>query len=256
MPLLLDSPTLEDILSMGAAIHKESECHVAVKTDEIRLRAQSEDRTIYFEYSLPRSSPHVTGDAEPDSFWIKLDLISRFLRATGGDEVRITLPSETPDRTPIFEPEQLTYQAPSLITAYGHRLPDVPASDIATTFSIHHGEFAKAITAANLIGGEVQLQINPETSLVEFAAADPGGDDFIYVVQPEQVKQIHDSTIWLTIPIDILRDLKQKIPPTTLVTIRITPHYVQYTTKFPTADSTLTLYIAERLGAIPDGKVP
>lgn len=256
MPLLLDAPTLEDILSTGAAIHEESECHVAVETDKIRLRTQAEDRTIYFEYSLPRSSPDVSGDAAPDSFWMKLDRINRFLRATGDGKVRITLPSETPDRTSIFELEQLTYQAPSLITKYGHRLPDVPVSDIATTFSIRHGEFAQAITAANFIGGEVQLQINPETSRIEFAAADPGGDDFTYVVQPEQVKQIHDSATRLTIPINILRDLKQNIPPTTLVTIRITPHYVQYTTTFPTTDSTLTLYIAERLGAIPDGKVP
>ena len=124
MTLIFDVPTLKDILSTAAAIHKESECHVAVETDEIRLRAQAEDGTIYFEHSLPRSSPHVSGNADPDSFWMKLDPISRFLRAAGGDEVRIALPSETPTSKPIFELEQLTYQAPSLLTEYGHRLPD------------------------------------------------------------------------------------------------------------------------------------
>ena len=102
----------------------------------------------------------------------------------------------------------------------------------------------------------MQLQINPETCRIEFAVADPGGDHFIYVVQPEQIKQIHDSATRITIPIENLRDLKRKIPPTTLVTVRITPHYAQYTTSFPTADSALTLYIAERLKTIPDSKVP
>lgn len=251
MPLQIDAERLAEILRAAAIIHTQSECHVAIGTDEIRLQSHREDRSIYFEHSLPYPEPFTPAENETGSFWIELESINQFLRRTIDDDVRLTFPFEHPDSSIVFESHRLTYRSQSLIPQHGHYLPDVPASEPVSSCLIRHGAFDQAVSAADIIGGEIRIRVVPETRQIEFFTEGDDGSDCTYIVPASDIKEIQGSAANLTISIETLRDFTPIIPESNLITLKVFRNHLQYTVRYPSTDATLRLYIAERLSAVP-----
>jgi hypothetical protein len=249
MPLQIAARKLKQILRAAGVVHTESECRIDISTDGVRLQSFRRNRTIYLDYSLPYSVTSIGDDT--DSTWIKLNPITRFLNGISDGEVRVTFPFETPDSTVVIESNGLVYQFRSLIAPHGHYLPSPPDSTAVATTSIRHFPFKRAVRTANWLGGEMEIQIAPDTHRVKFTATQDGKDDFTYVVRPDDVEAIQGSATKFTIPINVVRNFTPTLPANSVITLRLTPHYLLFTVEFPDPDAELQLYIAERKHIVP-----
>ena len=252
MPVKIDTADLEQIFRAAAVIHTETECRVAIETDAMRLRSFREDKTIYFEHALPYSEVRTPHTGATGSFWIELAPLVWFLWWIPDETVQLTFPFESPDSSSlVIKSNGLTYRAPSLIRQYGHHLPDVPASEPVSTCSIRHGAFARAVKAANHVGGEMQLRTAPDTRDVEFVAEGADGSSCQYVVPADDIQAMHGSTATLRISIETLREFTPVITDSNQLTLSLFENHLQYTVAHPPSDATLRLYIAERASTVP-----
>lgn len=249
MPLQVDTKKFKRTLRAAGTVHTEGECRITIGNDGMRLQSFRRDRTVYLDYSLPYSVTSISDKG--DSTWIKLNPIKRFLSGVKDGEVRLTLPFETPDSTIVIESSGLVYRSESLIVRHGHYLPSPPDSKAIALSSISHLPFKRAVRIANWLGGEMEIQIAPDAHHVKFTATQDGVDDFTYVVQPDDIEMIQGSATKFTIPIDVLRDFAPTLPENSVITLRITPHYLLFTAGYPDSDAELRLYIAERKDFVP-----
>lgn len=249
MPLQIDARKLKRILRAAGVVHTESECRIAISTDGMRLQSFRRDRTVYLDYSLPYSVTSI-GD-ETYSTWVKLNPIKRFVDRGCAGEVQLTFPFEAADSAVVIESDGPVYRSHSLIAPHGHYLPSPPDSKTVATSSMRHLPFKRAVRTANWLGGEMEIQIAPDAHHIEFTAAQDGDDDFTYVVQPDNIEAIQGSATKFTIPIDVLRDFTPALPENSVITLRITPHYLLFTVGFPDPDAELRLYVAERKDFVP-----
>ena len=253
MSVQIDSEKLNQILRTAAVVRADNECYVTVSTDEIHLQAYRENKDIYFEHSLPFSELFTSHGDETGSFWIELEFISQCLRRTTDSEVHLAFPFEgRPGSSLVLQSDGLTYRCPSIVRRHGHYLPDVLDAEPVSSCSIRHGVFDRAVKAADLVGGSMQVQIEPGTKHIEFSAAGVDGSNCTYVVPPDDIEKIHGSPAYLPISIDALQELTPLIPDNNLAALSVFDNHLQYTVEHPSTDATLQLYIAERLGAVPE----
>lgn len=251
MSIKIDTADLEQIFRAAAVVHTETECRVAIGTDAMRLRSFREDKTIYFEYTLPYSEVRSPHTGATGSFWVELAPLVWFLWWIPDETVQLTFPFEPPDSSLVIKSSGLTYRAPSLIRQYGHYLPDVQALTPVSKCSIRHGAFDRAVQAANHIDGAMQIQTIPETGYVEFFAEGDDGSDCTYVVPPSDIEELHGSTANLLISIETLREFTPIIPDSNRITLSVYRNHLQYNVAYPSTDATLRLYIAERASVVP-----
>lgn len=246
MSLQTDPDTFRQIIDPGIALRKDSECHVDIGDDRIRLRAVTEAETVYLDYSLPRQSIASVNSVEIGEFWVSLDSIADFLAISRGD-VTVTLPSETDGKMLILQSGGLTYRAPSLIKPESHKLVDQKSYDVEGAVKIRHATVAKAVACANLIGDTLEIHLDPGTNSLKFeAAAKIGNDTFSQVLPATDFEWITKEESRLTIPIDILRDLTPTIPESIDAVIELAPNQLIYRIEMPVDNAELTVHVAER----------
>jgi len=246
MPVRIDPAILRQIIRPALAIRKGSDSHIKIGSDTIRLRATSEDKTVYLDHSLPRPDTQPPVNNDIGSFWLRLEHIESFLNVGTSTEVTITFPSETSGSMVTLQSDGLTYRFPPLIQQY--RLFEDPSNDAVTEFSIQHGVFHRGVQVANLVGEAMRLRIVPDTHDIEFSSDSQGdGDAFYYSLSTDQITLVNGGSSSFTVPIDRLRDITPLVPNTSLASFQLTSNCLVYHVEHPVSEAQLTVYIAERL---------
>lgn len=249
MPVEIDTEYLNRIVRAARVVHSESECRIRIDTNGLSLQAHSIDKTAYLDYSIPSSDLLTLPARETGEVWVELQPIKRFLNTVDDGTIELRFPYETPESRVILESDRISYRSRSLVAPYGHRLPGAVDATPMAECSFPHRYFNRAVRVAGWLGGNVEIQINPDAQRIEFSAA-RDGDDFSYIVPREDIDTMHGSTAEFTASIAVLTYFIGTIPDSTRVTIRLTPDFLEYRAAYP-ADATLRLCIARWTDDIP-----
>lgn len=251
MPIHIDAKTLQQIIQPCLAIRKDGECRIDIETDLIRLRTMSEGREAYVDYSLPTTVPQLSTNGVTGTFSVWLDRIQSYLNIGTGAEVLITTPNESPESKILLQSDGLTYRFQAVDDRYAHRVFDTFTSESLTQFSLRNGVFDRAVTVANLLGGEMQVQHYPETRRVEFSADGRSiPDAFAYSHSVKQINTHQLSPTDLTISIERLRDITPLFPPATDITVQLARDHLVLQAEYPITGADFTVYTAKRRGAL------
>jgi hypothetical protein len=251
MPIHIDAKILQQIIRPCLAIRKDGECRIDIETDSIRLRTMSESREAYIDYSLPTTIPELSTDGVTGAFSVWLDPIQSYLNIGTGAELVITTPSESPESKIVLQSNGLTYQFQPVDDRYAHRVFDTFSTESLTQFSLRNGVFDRAVTVANLLGGEMQVQHNPEARCVEFSAESHSlPDAFSYTHSVKQTNNHQLSPTNLTISIERLRDITPLFPPMAKITVQLARDLLVFQAEYPITGADFTFYTAKRRGAL------
>jgi hypothetical protein len=251
MPVYIDAEMLQQIIQPCLAIRKDGECRIDIEPDTIRLRAMSESREAYVDYSLPTTVPQLSADGVTDSFTVWLDRIQSYLNIGTGDEVKITTPDELSDSIITLQSDGLTYRFQPVDSRYAHRVFDTFSTESLTQFSLRNGVFDRAVAVANLVGGEMRVQHDPKTQRVEFSADSHSiPDAFSYSHSVKQINTHQLSSTNLTISIERLRDVTPLFPPTAGITVQLARNHLVFQAEYPITGADFTFYTAKRRGAL------
>lgn len=251
MPLECSADALREIVQLVLAIRKDGECRIDVDEERLRLRACSEDKIAYLDYSLPTDAVVCSPDEVTGSYWAELEGLDDLIRAGVTGVVSVAFPPETPKSRIALQSAGLTYRFPTLEAQSAHRVYDRLSTGTRCECSLPNSVFDRAVKVADLIGPELQVQFDPVTQFVQFAAeGDKNQDAFSYshaVRQPESVDNSGES---LTVPVACLRDITSRVPAAMPVSLGIDTHYLTYQTEGPVEGGNLTVYSAKRYDEI------
>ena len=247
MPLECSADALREVVRLVLAVRKDGECRIDIDEEKIRLRACSEDKVAYLDYSLPTDTAIRSTDGVTGSYWAELEGLDYFIRAGATGEVSVAFPSETPKSRIAMRSAGLTYRFPVLAEQLAHRVYDRLSTEGCCECSLPNRVFDRAIKVADLIGPEVQVQFDPVTQFVEFAAEGKKSQDaFSYSHAARQTESVDNSVETLTVPVARLRDITPRVPAAMPVTLRIGTRHLTYQTEGPVEGGNLTVYSAKR----------
>lgn len=251
MPLECSADALREIVQLVLAIRKDGECRIDVDEERLRLRACSEDKIAYLDYSLPTDAVVCSPDEVTGSYWAELEGLDYFIRAGATGEVSVAFPPETPKSRIAMRSAGLTYRFPVLAEQLAHRVYNRLSTEACCVCSLPNRVFDRAIKVADLIGPELQVQFDPVTQFVEFAAEGKKSQDaFSYSHAARQTESVDNSIETLTVPVARLRDITPRVPAAMPVTLRIGTRHLMYQTEGPVEGGNLTVYSAKRYDEI------
>lgn len=251
MPLEFSTDALREIVQLVLAIRKDGECRIDVDEEQLRLRACSEDKIAYLDYSLPTDAVVCSPDEVTGSYWAEFEGLDDVIRAGVTGDVSVAFPPETPKSRIVLQSAGLTYRLSTLEAQLAHRVYDRLSTETRCEFSLANSVFDRAIKVADLIGPELQVQFNPVTQFVQFAAeGDKSQDAFSYSHAVRQPDSVDNSVESLTVPVARLQDVTPRVPAAMSVSLGIDTHYLTYQTEGPVEGGNLTVYSAKRYDEI------
>ncbi|WP_143420486.1 DNA polymerase [Halorubrum sp. Ib24] len=251
MPLEFSADALREIVRLVLAIRKDGECRIDVDEEQLRLRACSEDKIAYLDYSLPTDAAVCSTDVVTGSYWVELEGLDDLIRVGTTGEVSVALPPETPNSRIALQSGGLTYRFPALAEQLSHRVYDGFSTETRCECVLPNSVFDRAVKVADLIGPELQVQFDSVTQFVEFAAeGDKSQDAFSHSHAVRQPESVDNSVESLTVPVARLQDITPRVPAAMPVSLGIDTHYLTYQTEGPVEGGDLTVYTAKRYGKI------
>lgn len=246
MPIYTNSTTLGQIIGPGLAVRTDGEGCINITEDSVRVRAVSETKDVYLDYTLPTDVSEFYIYELEDTFWLFFEWIKGFLGVVGSGSRPVTLvtPAENPGSKIRLESEKLRYQFRPIDSRYTHSVDRSPSDEIMSECEISHGAFALAVRVANLLGNQLRVELNPRRQVVEFSV-NGDTDEFRYQLSTEQISHIHGAASTLTISIKRLRDLITVVPDASTVSLQFTGKHLIYEIKFPIPGANLQVYIAK-----------
>ncbi|MFA9517210.1 hypothetical protein ACERIT_08335 [Halopenitus sp. H-Gu1] len=174
------------------------------------------------------------------------DTLSAVLRVCETTHVTIELPSETPDSTVVVRAGNLTVRFLPFTAAHPLLFTDdsSPESESRATTTVPQRALTRSITAADFVGDEIQLNVDPPRNYVVFSAAGKGSDDEVRYELPDS--RIHTTSgreATFTMQIPRLKHLHPYLPPEKPATLSIKHDYLVLEAT-PIDTGTLTLYIS------------
>ncbi|MUV60712.1 hypothetical protein [Halobacterium sp. CBA1126] len=246
MPLQVPPARLQSVVRPVKKVHDQSECHVAITPDAVRVQSVSPDKTIALDYSLPLTAQTV--ERAPGDFWITVEPINNFLKTRPRESVRITFPFETSDGRVVLHSNELTYRFAPFRDRAKFRLFSDSRRESPAVCTLQHRALARSISVADLVTDQLQIELQSASQRIEFKASDM--DSFSYLPPIELVEDGERSTVQLTIETEDLSDIMALIPEECRGTLELTPELLTYRVAHPIPGAELTLHIAHRAQAV------
>lgn len=243
MVLVLSTPRLEEIIRPAAVIREDGDCHVHLSDDYLRLRTISEAVTVQLDYSVP-IPPDQTPLSETGTCTLTLDSLVDFPFRAVGATVSITTPFEGSDSAIILRSDGVTYRSYPVEPI---RSVKTLTADTVAAFTLRHGDFARAVQAAELISTDLQITCHPDSARVEFSTKSESDPPALrYPLPSDAIKSISGSPTSLNVAVDPLHEMTSLIPRNKPVTIELAQNYLVYEVAYPVPDATLRLSLAKR----------
>ena len=251
MPIKTDVTTLKQIIAPGLAIRADGECCVEMTDETIRLQAISVDKIASLDYSLPTDTPKLCADVDQDRFWISVERVRRFLQVASDGPVKLLTSTEGSTSALHLKSGRHRYRFPPVNSRTAHRLTTISSDEPTATCSINHGQFARAVSASNLVGNCLEITLNPATETVKFSAGnDNAALTFSYSLPYTDINRLTGSPASLRISNSRLKDVTPHVPPDTIVSLQLTKNFLTYHVEYPVTGADLVIECAKRLTTI------
>ena len=195
------------------------ECKVRLNEDALSIRAVDPANVGMVDMTLDEAA-FETYDADSGVIGVNLDrLLDVVGMGSSGDLVHLALDEST--RKLEIEIDELSYTLALIDPDSIRKEPDIPDLDLPASVAFEGEQFARAVTATDLVSDHIRMDADPDAEAVVFSADGDTDDVELTLGADEIVSADVDEAVGSLFSLDYLEDMTRPVDSDVIVSLRL-----------------------------------